>query len=211
MHREVNVLNKRILVTGLMVLLILPLVACGPAEKVDLSGNRVVLFLDDGFNYEEASSSIQHLKKLGAEVVVAGVSLGKKTPYDAGAPIEVELLVRDIDAESFDGVLVPGGMPNHINALKGNSDVTVFVQAMAASGKLTAAVCAGPAVLGHARVLEGKRVIATPRMSSEAADWGASWASGNTVVEEGNIITAAGPSDMYMFNSAIVSFLAREQ
>lgn len=204
-------MNKRILVTGLMVLLILPLVACGSAEKVDLTGNRIVVFLTDGFNHEEANSSIQHLKKLGAEVVVAGVSLGKKTPHDGGAPIEVDLLVKDIDAESYAGVVVPGGTLEHINALKGSSDVTVFVQAMAASGKLTAAVCGGPAVLGHARVLEGKRVIAAAALFAEASGWGATWVSGSMVVEEGHIITAAGPSDMPMFNSAMVNFLAREK
>ena len=203
-------MSKRVFLMLMLAVLVLPLAACDSGVKADLTGMSVVMFIADGFNYEEANSTINHLKKLGAAIIISGASLGEKSPHDAGQPMEVTKLAKDISPEECAGVVVPGGMPEHINALKGNGDVVALIQAMDELGKLTAAVCAGPAVLGHAGVLEGRKVIATSSLWTEAPAWGATWASNSMVVEEGHIITASGPNDMPMFNAAVVSFLAKD-
>ena len=56
---------------------------------------------------------------------------------------------------------MPGGMPGTLN-LQGDETVQQVIRELAAKGKLVAAICAAPSILGEAGLLEGKRATCHP-------------------------------------------------
>jgi 4-methyl-5(b-hydroxyethyl)-thiazole monophosphate biosynthesis len=77
---------------------------------------------------------------------------------------------------------------------------------MAASGKLTAAICASPAVVfAPLGLLEGKRFTCYPGMEQKVS--GGTWLE-DRVVSDGNIITSRGPGTAAAFALALIRELA---
>lgn len=83
----------------------------------------------------------------------------------------------------------PAGMPGMINLDK-SLKVHEFLDYANNTGKLCAAICAAPSVLGHSGILEGREATCYPGFESELK--GASL-SDEYVVQSGNVITGRGP------------------
>ena len=63
--------------------------------------------------------------------------------------------------EDLDGIVLPGGMPGTMHLLE-NETVNAVIRKFAEEGKLVAAICAAPSVLGAAGLLEGKHATCHP-------------------------------------------------
>lgn len=61
------------------------------------------------------------------------------------------------DFDSYDAIVLPGGMPGTLN-LGADETVVKTIKSFAAEGKLVAAICAAPSVLGENHILEGKKL-----------------------------------------------------
>lgn len=61
------------------------------------------------------------------------------------------------DFDSYDAIVLPGGMPGTLN-LGADETVVKTIKRFAAEGKLVAAICAAPSVLGENHILEGKKL-----------------------------------------------------
>jgi len=74
-----------------------------------LAGRTVVVLLGDGFEDLEFWVPVMRLREEGAAVTVAG--LQPKTPVTGknGLVTEADVAIDDVDAETLDAVLVPGG------------------------------------------------------------------------------------------------------
>ena len=71
-------------------------------------------------------------------------------------------------------------------------------------GKLVAAICAAPAVLGNLGILKGKAATCSPGFEDQLL--GARYVSAPTVTDS-NVITARGAGAAFDFGFAIVDFL----
>ena len=60
------------------------------------------------------------------------------------------------DFDSYDAIVLPGGMPGTLN-LGADEIVVKTIKSFATEGKLVAAICAAPSVLGENHILEGKK------------------------------------------------------
>ena len=90
--------------------------------------------------------------------------------------------------EEYDMVVIPGGMPGTIN-LGENADVVKIVKKAYESGKLIAAICAAPSILGQMGLLHGKKATCYPGFEDKLTG---ACKSEEKAVRDGNIITACG-------------------
>ena len=114
--------------------------------------------------------------------------------------------VRELKAEQFDALILPGGTVNP-DKLRLDGTAVAFVGDFVRSGKPVAAICHGPWTLVEADVVRDRKVTSYPSVRTDLRNAGA------TVVDEavcidGNLITSRSPSDLPAFCEAITEALA---
>lgn len=163
----------------------------------------IYLFLADGFEETEALATLDVLRRAGLDAVTVGV--GKKTVTGSHSiPVIADVIDCEIlPDENVDGVVLPGGMPGTLN-LEKSKTVQDFLDYAYNNGKLIAAICAAPSILGHKNFLNGKNAICYDGFESELK--GAT-ISKNPVCKDGKFITAAGAGVSLDFGFEIVEAL----
>ena len=120
---------------------------------------------------------------------------------------ETDTVLSDVNFDELDGVILPGGMPGTLN-LGANATVTEVIKKFAKEGKLVAAICAAPSVLGACGVLEGKNACCHPGFEEKLI--GANVLFENVVTDK-NVISSRGMGTAIDFGLAIVSYFGDEE
>jgi 4-methyl-5(b-hydroxyethyl)-thiazole monophosphate biosynthesis len=167
---------------------------------------RVIVPLAEGFEEIEAITIVDMLRRAEIQVTIAYL---KKNPVTGSHSITVtaDKNIDDVRASDFDCIVLPGGMPGSQN-LKEDERIIGLVREFSAAGKITAALCAAPQVLGHAGVLKGKQATCFPGFESQMT--GAEHIP-EPVVRDGNIITGKGPGCAIPFALELVASLAGKE
>ena len=162
----------------------------------------VYLFLADGFEIIEALSPVDMMRRAGIEVKTVGVT-GAVVESSCKVKVTADILPEDVDIDSAQAVVIPGGMPGVTN-LEKSDFVKSSVHKAAENNKLVCAICAGPSLLGKLGLLNGKKAIAYPGFEQylEGAE-----ISSDYVVKDGNFITARGAGVSVDFGPEIVAAL----
>ena len=162
----------------------------------------VYVFLADGFEIIEALSPVDMMRRAGIEVKTVGVT-GAVVESSCNVKVTADLLPEDVDIDSAQAVVIPGGMPGVTN-LEKSDFVKNSVLKAAENNKLVCAICAGPSLLGKLGLLNGKKAIAYPGFEQylEGAE-----ISSDYVVKDGNFITARGAGVSVDFGLEIVAAL----
>ena len=148
---------------------------------------EILIFLTTGFEEIEALATIDILRRGG--VNIKSVSLTGNRMVVGGHQIAVEAddLFDEVDFVNAQMLILPGGTIriNEHDGLK--HEILSFAQ----QGKLIAAICAAPMVLGGLGLLKGKNATCYPGYEQYLAG---AYLSDAPVVVDGNIITgkAAG-------------------
>jgi len=175
---------------------------------------NVLTFLADGFEEVEAVTPIDYLRRAGITVTIASIGTEKivtgshEIGFLADTTISALEQTGKLNAESWDGVFIPGGMPGASN-LAACEAVGGFYKEMAAAGKIIAAICASPAVfLAPLGLLKGKKFTCYPGLEKKVND--GIWLSDNVVVD-GNLITSRAPGTTVYFALALIEKLAGKE
>jgi protein deglycase len=161
---------------------------------------RVLVPLADGFEEIEAVTIVDVLRRASIEVVTA--ALGETEVRGShGIALSADARLDEVGAEEFDAVVLPGGMPGS-KTLRDDERLRKIVQHAAGTGKLVAAICAGPIALEAAGVLAGKRATSYPGNELPSADY-----VEERVVADGLLITSRGPGTALEFSLALVERL----
>lgn len=169
---------------------------------------KAILFLADGFEEVEALTAVDYLRRVNIVVDTVSISDSKQVKGAHGVVVLADKQLEELkNLHSYDAVIVPGGMPgaNNLRECEGVLDV---IKSLYDSNKLVAAICAGPIVLKKAGIVEGKRITSYPGFEQELS--GAVY-SEDSVVADGNILTARGPYFAVDFALAIVEYLLCEK
>ena len=157
-------------------------------------------FLDNGFEEIEAVTTIDLLRRAGIAVTTVSVT-GKEMVLGAhNIAIEADGLINDIDFNDAEMLILPGGA-THLDKCSALCELLVEHNK---AGKLIAAICAAPSVLGKLGILKGKQATCYPGFESYLSE---SYVGG-LVVESQNIITAKGPGLSSDFAFCIIEKLA---
>ncbi len=151
----------------------------------------ILVLMAPGFEEIELAAPVDILRRLDIPVVLAGLN-GRRVEGAHGLTMEADMLLVDVDAALYGGVILPGGQASW--TLRETPAVLKLVREMHAAGKLVAAICAAPIALAKAGVLTGKRVTCYPAAEvEETVRAAAAELCTDAAVADGNVITGRGP------------------
>ena len=105
-----------------------------------------VILLDNYFEDTEALSTIDVLKRGGIDVLKVNMSNDKVLETQFGHKIIVDTFYKDVDFNSFDFLVIPGGRAV-MNSLFNDSRVYDCIKMFNDRNKLIACICAAPSLL----------------------------------------------------------------
>lgn len=149
---------------------------------------KTVMLFAEGFETVEALMVVDILRRGGVGVTMASINEDEVVRSSHGVEVGMDAVLGEVDALDYDAVILPGGMPGTLH-LGESEAVKKTVLAMNEAGKIVAAICAAPGVLGKYGLLEGKKACSYP--SHEENLTGAEVLR-TPVVKDGNIITSRG-------------------
>jgi 4-methyl-5(b-hydroxyethyl)-thiazole monophosphate biosynthesis len=162
---------------------------------------RVLCLLAPGFEEIETVTPIDLLRRAGAEVVLASLNGEQTVTGRSKLTLKVDAALADVAGEDFDLLLVPGG-PG-VQALRADGRPAKLAKEFFEAGKSVAAICAGPAVLKDANLLENRKFTAHFSVYEELPNALAE----KRVVQDGRILTARGAGTAVDFGLAVVRTL----
>lgn len=169
---------------------------------------RVCVLLAPGYEEIEALTPVDYLRRCDVMVDVVSTTDDVRVIGAHDIMVQADTFIDDIQAEDYAMVVIPGGLPGAEN-LKNDQRVIKLLQEVYGQGDYVAALCAGPMVLDHAGLLEGKKATCYPGFESELST--ASAHLSDTVVVDDRVITSRGPAAANYFALALVEVLLGEE
>ncbi len=167
----------------------------------------VLVPIADGSEEIEAVCIIDVLRRAGADVTVASVMPDLTVTASRGVKIVADKPIADCEAEGYDLIALPGGMPG-AEHLRDSAPLARMLKQQKESGRWLGAICAAPAVvLAHHGLLEGLGATAHPGFIDRLDDTRALL---DRVVVDGRTATSRGPGTAIEFALKLVSLLYDE-
>jgi protease I len=173
--------------------------------KTSLVGKKVAILVTDGFEQSELMQPREALDNAGARTEVVSPNAETVRAWDEddfGVTIRVDVPLDAATAESYDALLLPGGVMNP-DKLRMNPDAVQFVSHFFAAGKPVAAICHGPQLLIEADVVRGRKMTSYPSIKTDLHNAGADWLDEPVVTDQG-LVTSRRPSDIPQFNQKMI-------
>jgi len=171
---------------------------------------KVLIFLANGFEEVEAVTPIDYLRRAGISVTITAITEQKAVTGARGITLVTDTTITELlkselfTPASWDGVIVPGGIPGASN-LAACKPAGNFFKEMNAAGKIIGAICASPsAFLAPLGLLEGKRFTCYPGWEKQVNC--GTWLEENVVVD-GNLITSRAVGTAADFSLALIESL----
>lgn len=155
---------------------------------------KVYAFLADGFEEIEAITPIDLLRRAGVEVCTVSIHPSKTVTGAHNMSIVADSLYNECDFSDADLLFLPGGMPGTSN-LENHAELCSLLRKHNEEGKMIAAICAAPSILGKLGILEGKKATCYPGFENFL---GESDTDASVVISD-NITTGEGPGAAYDF------------
>ena len=170
-----------------------------------LSGKRVAMLVDEGFEDRELTGPLDALRTAGATVTIVGPTRGASCVGKRGeATISADISAGEARMRDFDALVIPGGYaPDKMRMRHAMVD---FTRDMFEAGKPVAAICHAPSLLISANAVRGRTLTCWPSIAVDVKNAGGMYVD-KPVVEDGNLITSRKPDDIPFFNDAIIRAL----
>ncbi len=165
--------------------------------------SKIGIFLADSCEEIEALTVVDTLRRAKMEIEMISITGKKEITGSHNIVFFAEKLFEEVDFSTLDGVVLPGGMPGTLH-LGEHEGVNRIIKEFHKDGKMVAAICAAPSVLGAAGLLEGKQATCHPGFEEKLI--GATPTTALPVVRDGNIITSRGMGTALEFALAIVRY-----
>jgi deglycase len=172
----------------------------------ELDGKRAAVLVEQQYQEMEVWYPLYRLREAGCKVTLVGPEAGQTYPSKLGYPAKSDKAARDVSANDFDILVIPGGFaPDY---LRRDPAVLKLVGTMAEQGKVVAAICHGPWVLCSTQALKGRRATCFFAIKDDVSNAGATYVDAE-VMRDGNLITSRKPDDLPAFLQAVIQ-AARE-
>jgi len=175
----------------------------------DLTGKKVAILVDEGFEQVELLKPRKALDKAGAQTQVVSPQDGEVRAWNMkrwGKAVAVDVPLESADPASFDALLLPGGVMNP-DKLRMNPKAVEFVKHFADAGKPIAAICHGPWTLIEAEAVRDRTLTSWPSLKTDIVNAGGNWVD-EEVVSDKRIVTSRKPDDIRAFNKRMIEEFA---
>ena len=149
---------------------------------------KAIVFLANGFEEMEALGTVDILRRGGIEVTTVSITTDPVVIGAHNVPVTADTTLNNALLNDADALILPGGMPGASN-LNDSEAVKEALLGQYREGRIVAAICAAPMVLGGLGLLKGRKATCYPGFEDKLE--GVS----NTrqgVITDGNITTARG-------------------
>ena len=147
---------------------------------------KVAVFFAPGYEEIEALTVVDVLRRAQIQTDMVSVTGEASVCGSHGIDVKMDCVLSGNEAEEYDVCVLPGGMPGTLN-LEKNETLMKVLDSFHEKGKLVAAICAAPSILGHRDMLKGKTACCYPGFEDELE--GAE-VTDEAVIKDGNIITS---------------------
>ena len=127
--------------------------------------SKAVIFFADGLEECEGLLVVDLLRRAGTEVIIASVTGQRDILSSHGICLQADVLAEDVDYDSADIVILPGGLKGTENLSK-SSFVRKKCMEFTANKKV-AAICAAPSILASLGLLDGKCATVHPNFEDK--------------------------------------------
>ena len=166
---------------------------------------KIAVLFSNGTEELEALTPVDVLKRAGVTVDIISVC-DSVLVGSHDIKVQSDYLLKDVDLNSYDGIVIPGGMPG-AEIISNNQIVISALENFFAKNKLVAAICASPAlVLARNGFIDGRKATCYPSTDFIKLMAVTDYREENVVVD-GNLITANGPKSAFAFSLAICDYL----
>ena len=172
-----------------------------------MSSKRVGMMVANGYEEVEMLTVVDLLRRAGMTCDIISVTGKKELTSSHKVTVIADLLFEDADFDSYDALVIPGGMPGTTN-LGAHAGVCEQLKKAYADGRMIAAICAAPTVFGKLGLLEGKKAICYPGMEDQLTGAEVTY---EPAVRDGNIITSRGMGTAIDFGLAIIAYYEGEE
>jgi len=166
---------------------------------------HVLVPLAQGCEELEAITITDLLVRAGITVTTCGLD-DQPVKASRGATIIPDTSINKVMNQSFDLIVLPGGLPG-ADHLRDNEQLLTLIKKQAQQNKYLAAICAAPKALAKAGVLEGRTATSFPGVLAALNNTNIT-ISDEAVVVDGNIITSRGPGTAMDFALTLIELLA---
>lgn len=167
----------------------------------------IYLFLADGFEEIEALTVLDLLRRADVPVQSVSIKTDKQVMGAHKIPVIADLLLEEVQYESIEGIILPGGMPGTTNLSKCKVLLELLKNAHA-DEKWIGAICAAPSILGDLGILEGRRAVCYPGFESKLR--GATIGD-DAVIRDGHIVTSKAAGTAVDFSLKLIKHLKSKE
>jgi len=172
----------------------------------ELSGKKILMFVDDIYEDLELWYPRLRLIEAGAEVVTAGPQGGKAYQGKHGYPCKSDAAIADVQEKDFEGLVIPGGFaPDKLRRLP---EVLELTRRFHEAEKLVAYICHAGWIPISAKIMSGIRCTSTPGIKDDLENAGAIWVDEALVIDRHHV-SSRRPDDLPQFCRGILQVLTR--
>jgi protease I len=184
----------------------------GTMAKKDLTGKRVAILVDEGFEQVELIKPRKALDKIGAKTEIVSPQEGQVRGWNVkkwGKFVPVDIPLNSADPANYDALLLPGGVMNP-DKLRMNPKAVEFVKHFFDSGKPVASICHGPWMVVEAGAASGRTLTSWPSLQTDIRNAGGVWIDQEVVTDQ-RLVTSRNPDDIKAFNKKMIEEFAEGQ
>jgi protease I len=131
---------------------------------------------------------------------------------DKADTFPVQEVVGETAADSFGGLVLPGGVANP-DSLRMDEKAVRFVRDFFDQGRPVAAICHAPWTLVEADVVRGRVLTSWPSLATDIRNAGGTWVDEQVKIcdhGDSKLVTSRKPDDLKAFDEAFLDVFARE-
>jgi protease I len=170
-----------------------------------LSGKRVAVFVEEGFEDLEFWVTVMRLREEDAEVTIVGTKAGATYRGKNALAATSDAAASEVSADRFDAIVVPGGWAP--DKLRRHEEVTGLVRAAYDQGKVVGMICHAGLVGISAGVVEGHRATGSLGIKDDLVNAGATWVD-EPAFRDGNLVWGRVVEDIPAFCRELVAAVA---
>ncbi|MFF1438934.1 type 1 glutamine amidotransferase domain-containing protein [Streptomyces sp. NPDC058295] len=169
----------------------------------------------EGVEQVELTDPWQAAVDAGHEPVLVSTDSGEIQAFnhlDKADTFRVDEVVGEASAESFGGLVLPGGVANP-DFLRTDDKAVAFVKDFFEQGRPVAAICHAPWTLIEADVVRGRVLTSWPSLATDLRNAGATWVDEQVKICDhgpGKLVTSRKPDDLKAFCEAFLDVFTQE-
>ncbi len=174
-----------------------------------LTGKKVAILSENGFEEVELTSPKQALEEAGAKVDIVSAQKDKIKAWDHdhwSIEVPVDVNLDEARSENYDALMIPGGVLNP-DQMRLHTNYVQFAQEFLELGKPVAAICHGPQLLIETGMVSGRDMTSFPSIKTDMINAGVNWQDKEVVVDNG-LVTSRSPKDLEAFNKKMIEEIA---